>query len=368
MNFREILATGQLEAWAKYKEKSRKEHKLTYLFWECTLNCNFFCKHCGSSAGRKFFNDELATNEIKKVFEDIAKTYDPKEIMVAITGGEPLLRPDLFDVMNFAHKLGFPWGMVTNGFLVTKDKITEMKKAGMSSVVVSIDGINEIHDEFRNTPGAYEKAMQAVRLMKEADFLKVIQITTSLHQKAFPHLEKMYEVFKQSGANSWRIMNIDPIGRAENNTEILLTDKQLRGLLEFIKEKRKKIDKNFEVVYGCAGFLGTEFEGKVRPWLFNCNTGISTASILHNGDIFVCPNVPRQPELIQGNVKKDNFVKIWENKFEHFRNPARTKCQKCIDCDSWDYCLGNSFHLWDFNKNQPKFCHLERIKPEINEK
>jgi radical SAM protein with 4Fe4S-binding SPASM domain len=361
MNFKDIYKTGKLETWARYKDKLRSEHKLSYLFWECTMNCNFYCKHCGSSAGKKHFENELKTAEIKKVFEEVADTWNPKEIMLAVTGGEPLLRPDLFEVMGYANKLGFSWGMVTNGFLVDENKVLQMKEAGMSSAVVSIDGLGEIHDEFRGMKGAYEHAMRAVRLMAEANFIKSLQITTSLHPKAYPDLEKMYEVFKKSGANSWRIMNIDPIGRAEENREVLLDQSQLRGLLEFIKEKRKK-DKKFEVVFGCAGFLGLEFEGEVRPWFYNCNTGINTASILHDGDIFVCPNVPRQPELIQGNVRKDSFVEVWVNKYEIFRDKNRTNCDKCQDCDDWDYCLGNSFHLRDFEKNEPKLCHRDLLK------
>ena len=236
-----------------------------------------------------------------------------------------------------------------------------MKKAGLSSVVVSIDGIGEIHDRFRNVPGAYEKALKAVRLIADAKFVKILQITTSLHPKSYKDLDKMYEIFKASGANSWRIMNIDPIGRAEDNKEILLNDKQLKGLLNFIRQKRQK-NRKFDVVYGCAGFLGTEFEGEVRPWLFNCNTGINTASILQNGDIFVCPNVPRQPELIQGNVRKDNFMKVWDEKFEFFRDADRTKCQDCAKCKEWKYCRGSSMHLWDFENKRPKFCHMKRLE------
>lgn len=114
--FKKIYKTGALKAWSLYKDALRKEHKLSYLFWECTLNCNFFCKHCGSSAGRKIFPGELNAEEIKKAFKEIADDYNAREIMVAVTGGESLLRKDLFEVMRYAHDLGFPWGVVTNVF------------------------------------------------------------------------------------------------------------------------------------------------------------------------------------------------------------------------------------------------------------
>lgn len=356
---KKILKTGKLRAWSIYKEKLRKEHKLTYLFWECTLNCNFYCKHCGSSAGKKVYDNELTTEEIKKTFQEIAENFNPREIMIAVTGGEPLVRHDIFEVMGYANSLGFPWGMVTNGYLVNKDVVDKMKSSGMSTVVVSIDGIGETHDNFRGVKGAYDRAVQTVKLLAEANFLKSLQITTTVNKANIEQLEKMYETFLPLGISSWRVMDVDPIGRAEGNEELLLHGEQLKRLLSFIKEKRTK--SKIDITYGCSGFLGLEFEGDLRDWYFYCNTGINTGSILHNGDIFVCPNVPRRKELIQGNVTKDSFVEIWNNKYEIFRNKERTKCEKCFKCTYWEECLGGSFHLWDFENKRPKVCHLEMI-------
>ena len=129
-----------------------------------------------------------------------------------------------------------------------------------------------------------------------------------------------------------------------------------KRLIDFIVQKRKKA-KKITISYGCAGYLGSGYEGKARDLLFNCNTGISTASILANGDIFVCPNVPRQAELVQGNVRSDNFCDVWENKFQILRDKNRSACGECTKCDDWDYCLGNSYHLWDFEEKVPKICH-----------
>jgi len=355
-----ILKTGKLKAWSIYKDKLRKEHKLTYLFWECTMNCNFHCKHCGSKAGEKKYENGLSTEEIKNAFEDIARNFNPREITIAVTGGEPLLRLDIFEVMAYAKSLGFSWGMVTNGYLINENVVQQMKDAGMSSVVVSIDGIGKTHDAFRGVEGSYEKAVQAVRLLSSAEFLKDLQITTSVHSENIGQLEEMYKTFIDFNITSWRAMNVDPIGRAEENKRILLNAEQLKYLLSFIKAKRKKSPIN--VTYGCESFLGLEYEGDVRGWYFICNTGINTGSILYNGDIFVCPNVSRREEFIQGNVKEDSFSEVWRNKFGLFREKERTKCDKCIKCMFWEECLGGSFHLWDFNNNTPKICQLEMIE------
>lgn len=357
----EIFIRGQLRLNSWYLNYLRHNHPLNYLFWEATLNCNFNCLHCGSRASRQNSRkNELSTSEIKAVFKSIAQKTNPSKIMLAITGGEPLLRQDLFNIMTYAHKLGFNWGMVTNGFLVTPKIVDQMKQAGMSTIVVSIDGIGKKHDNFRQTPGSYLKAINAVKLLVKAKSFQNIQITTVINQNNINDLEEMYSIFSKLGLHSWRIVNMDPIGRAQDFRKLLLKPSQFKKMIEFINQKRpiSKID----ITYSCSGFLGLKYESRLRDWLFFCNTGITTASILSNGDIFVCPNVPRRPELIQGNIRQNDFYETWQKKFKIFRQPNRTSCSNCHQCSFWAECHGGPFHLWDFDKKQPKICHLEYLK------
>lgn len=343
--------------WTFHRELLREKHELIYLFWECTLNCNFRCKHCGSNAGEQVFSDVLGTEDIKRSFLDISKNFNAKKMTIAVTGGEPLLRKDLFQVMKYAKSLGFNWGMVTNGFLVNEEVVEKARDAGMTTIDISIDDIGGAHDEFRNKEGSYERAVNAFKLFKEAGFLRPLRITTTVHSKNIQKLEKMYEEFKSLGVVSWRLLNVDPIGRTIDNSDILLSREQFKDLLLFIKKKRSERSKP-HITFGCAHFLGDEFEDKVRGHFFYCATGINVGGILHNGDIFVCPNVPRRKELIQGNIKKDLFSEVWNNKFEFFRDKHRTSCEKCQGCDSWNECLGGSFHSWDFDKKRPKVCFM----------
>lgn len=356
---RKILKTGNLKLLSYRKQFLRHQHKITYLFWECTLNCNFYCQHCGSNAGKKVFKDELNTSEIKFAFKDIAQAFNAKQIMLAITGGEPLLRKDLFEVMAYTSQLGFSWGMVTNGYLINREVIKKMKQSGMKTIVISIDGIGSQHDDFRGVEGAYEKAINGIKLLAKENFLTNLQITTTIHKGNINLLEEMYKEFTSLKINSWRLLSVAPIGRAEINRALLLNNKELKKLLDFIKEKRKLT--NIDITYGCEGFLGLDYEGEVRSHYYNCTTGINIGSILHNGDIFVCPNVPRVKEFIQGNVKNNKFSEVWNNKFQIFRDKNRNKCDKCIKCEYWEECLGNSFHLWDFDKREPKICHLQML-------
>lgn len=355
-----IFKSGKLHTWTYAREKLRSEHQLRYLFWECTLRCNFSCKHCGSSAENKSYDGELNTQEIKDVFKDVADRYGTKGMTLAITGGEPLLRQDLFEIMRYATDLGFFWGMVSNGSMVTREVAQKLKESGMKTAVISIDGIGKTHDGLRGFSGAYEKAIGAVKILAEESFLESLQITTTISKENIDQLEEMYEVFTKLPIQSWRVFNIDPIGRAEKNTALILDKDDHKKLLAFIKEKRKK--SKIDITYGCAGFLGLGYEYEVRQGPFYCNTGINTGSILYNGDIYVCPNVPRIPGLIQGNVRKNKFTDVWDNGFEYFRNKDRNKCEKCSGCDYWEECLGGPVHLWDFGKKEPKMCHLDILE------
>ncbi|MBD3300165.1 MAG: radical SAM protein [Candidatus Moranbacteria bacterium] len=356
---KKILKLGRQRLWLIHREYLREKHELTYLFWECTLNCNFKCKHCGSSAGENFYKKTISTREIKKAFLDVADNFNAKKITIAVTGGEPLLRKDLFKVMNYASKLGFGWGMVTNGYLVNEEIVKKAKKSGIKTIDISIDGLEKTHDDFRNTKGSYKKAVNAFKLFKKAAFLKPLRITTTVHKGNIDELNEMYKIFCNLGISDWRLLDIDPIGRAALNKDLLLNKKQQMKLLNFIKNKRKTRSK-INITFGCAHFLGEPFEDEVRSFFFYCQTGIHIGSILHNGDIFVCPNVPREKKLIQGNIKKDSFSKIWNNKFKFFRDKNRTACKKCNKCEFWEECLGGSLHTWNFSKKQPKVCFMDK--------
>lgn len=359
---KEIIKYGEAEILYKNKEILSRKPKLYNLFWETTLRCNAKCKHCGSKAGEKGkAEDELTKEEIQKALLDISKKYNAEEILISVTGGEPLLREDVFEVMEYAHKLKYMWGMTTNGILIDEKVIEKMKKSGMNTISISIDGLEKTHDEFRNVKGSYKKIIENIKKIKEANFLEFLQVTTVINKTNLNELEKIYDEIKKINIDSWRILSIDPIGRAIENKELLLNPEEYKILLNFIKEKRKK--EKFDISYGCSHFLGMKYEKETRSHMFFCTSGFSTASILYNGDIYVCPNVERRKELVQGNIRKENFVDVWENKFEIFRDFNNRKNKECEQCSDWKYCLGDSLHTWDFEKQKPKIC-MKKILEE----
>ena len=119
MNYNfDIKGENFVEDYYKYRKKEYKKHELKGLFLEVTSRCNARCEHCGSSCGDFVPKDEVTKEELCKVLDDIASHYDPTKIMLYVTGGEPLVKKDLFEIMDYANKLGFMWGITTNGILV----------------------------------------------------------------------------------------------------------------------------------------------------------------------------------------------------------------------------------------------------------
>jgi len=353
--FKKVRKIGELTLFRKYKEEDMKKHILIDLFWETTLTCNAKCKHCGSSAEGRKYEGELTTDEIKNAFKQIAEDYNANKILINVTGGEPLVRKDLFEVMEYAtNELHFHWGMTTNGILLNDENIKKLKKSNMETVSISIDGLRDTHDKFRGVKGSYDTIIENIKKLKQADFVKHIQVTTVFHKDNINEIEELYEVMKSLKLDSWRLVSMDPIGRANENNELLLDGKDIKKILDFIVEKNQKGD--LELTYGCPGFLGIKYEKEARKGYFYCRTGINVASILYNGDLFVCPNVERRKELIQGNINFDRFKDVWENKYKEFRDINRTKCDKCEKCEWWDFCLGGAYHTWNFNENKQNKC------------
>ncbi len=338
----------------EYRQKLYQKPILKDLFLEVTSRCNARCEHCGSRCGDAISTEEISVEDWKRTLYDISTHYRPQDIWLNVTGGEPLMRKDLFEIMDYASQLGYHWGMTTNGMLITDEVLEKMNSTHMETVSVSLDGLKETHERFRKVPGCYERIIENIKKLQTVPSIKIVQVTTVVNKRNLHELESLYQLMKELHILSWRVIPVDPIGRAKENSEILLDPEDYRFLFSFLREKRE--ENVIHVEYGCSHYLGIPLEKELRDTYFYCVTGLYVASILSNGDIFVCPNVERRPELIQGNIKKDSFVDVWEHRFQMFRTDERTSCSSCRKCKDWEYCLGDSFHTFDFDSKKPRFC------------
>lgn len=353
MSLSSEVKTKHMTELAAYRRKLYKAPKLKSLFLELTISCNERCRHCGSSCGDIKPTDELTTAEICNFLDYCAKHINTSETRLCITGGEPLLREDFFEIMSYAKKLGFSWGMTSNGILIDDETAHRLAAAGMKTVSISIDGLPETHDWFRQRKDSCEAAMNGVRaLVKRPEFAHV-QVTTVVHKRSLSELSALYDILSRENLGSWRVINIEPIGRAKQQPELLLDAEDYKKLFRFIYEKRTA--GGMEVTYGCSHYLGRDWEREVRRWYFLCNAGIYTASVMYNGDIGGCLDIERRPELIQGNIRKDDFMEVWQNRFRCYRDESRLS-DECRRCSEAEFCAGDAFHTWNFNENKPDLC------------
>jgi len=335
------------------------KHFLRTLFFEVTERCNCFCEHCGSNCIKISEIEDLPINDIVNVLSSVNEKYIEKP-MIMITGGEPLLRVDFWEIAENISKMGFSWGMTTNGTLIDSFTVNNLKKTKLATISISLDGLKNTHEKIRRFPGSFENVINGIKLLKSAAFLDKLQITTIISKSNVHELDAIYELVRELGIDSWRVSNIDPIGRGKNDA-LLLSNNELLYLYEFIKNKRGY--SNFEVLYPCCHFVG-KYENIIRNHPFVCQSGTTIASVLNNGGIFGCLSVERRRELIQGNVRLDDFCDVWENCFSIYRDLIRTSNEKCLKCEYWKNCRGDSFHTWDFDTKSPLLCYKEISKEE----
>jgi radical SAM protein with 4Fe4S-binding SPASM domain len=277
--------------------------------------------------------------------------------MIVLSGGEPLCYPGVFELGKEIAAREFPWGMVTNGYAWTGETIPAARAAGMASITVSLDGLEEDHDWFRGRKDSFRRASRAIELLVRDPCCRKMDVVTCVNRRNIERLNELYELVKSLGVTSWRIFTISPIGRAARNPELALTGPELRRLFETIEDLRRRNE--IAVTYSESGYLGHEFEGVVRDQPFFCQAGISVAGIMINGDILACPNIDRR--FAQGNVATDSFVDVWEHRYRVFRDRSWMRQGDCADCGEWRLCRGNSFHLFDPDRSRTRLCYCRLL-------
>ena len=353
LSFRKKLA---LKVFSNYKANETNLHQLNYLMWECTLRCNLMCKHCGSDCRKGMQQKDMPLADFLRVVDSITPHVNPHKTMIVITGGEPLMRPDLEICGQELYKREYPWGFVSNGFAMTEERLDRLIAAGLRSVTISLDGLEASHNAMRGHPESFKRAFAAVKMLVNRQNDLVFDVVTCVSPYTFSQLPEVKEMLIKAGVKQWRIFTIIPIGRAAQFAELQLPPKDFKALCDFIKDTRK--EGRIQLSYGCEGFLGS-YEAEVRDNFFFCRAGVNVGSVLVDGSISACPNL--RANFIQGNIYEDDFMEVWNKRYQPFRNREWTKTGDCADCKYFRYCQGNGMHLRDENGNL-LFCHLKRLQ------
>jgi len=344
----------QLELNRQLVLDAQKTHPLRQLFWECTLRCNVNCRHCGSDCTASSTLPDMPFEDFRKVLEQIRERYDSHKILVILSGGEPLMRSDLAQCAREIYNMEFPWGMVSNGWLMTPSKIEELLRAGMHSATISLDGLKEDHDWMRGRENCFEHASQAIKILTKEPEIG-FDVVSCITRRNVGKLEQLKEYLIGLGVKSWRLFTVFPAGRAASNPILQLSPEEFKILMDFIVKCRKEGE--IHTSYSCEGFLGS-YEGKVRDHMFTCQAGLTVASVRADGSISACGSV--RSDFHQGNIYKDDFIDVWENRFQPYRDKTWAKTGKCADCKWWRYCLGGGMHSRGDNK-ELFYCHLDRL-------
>lgn len=324
-------------------KRASKEHNLRQLFWECTLRCNLKCRHCGSDCKTSNITPDMPFEDFKKVLLSIKKHYDSHKIMIVITGGEALMRQDLEQCGKQIYDLEFPWGIVTNGVLLNETRLKNLMRSGMRAATISLDGLEEEHNWMRGVPNTFERTVKAIRLLAAQQDLN-FDVVTCVNARNLSELGSIRDLLISLGVKAWRLFTVIPMGRAKSDDQMQLSAEQLHLLMEFIRDCRK--DGRINAQYCCEGFMG-KYEGQIRDSLYMCNAGVTVASVLADGSISACSSI--RGNYSQGNIYTDDFVDVWENRYEKFRDRSWMKTGPCEKCKWFRYCMGNGFHLRDEN-------------------
>ena len=346
-----------------FRANETKVHELNYLFWECTTRCNLHCRHYGSDCMAASEDMDMPLDDFLRALDTIPQKERPPEFTVVLTGGEPLLRPDIAEVGRAIRQRGVRWSMVSNGWFYDEAMHRKLMGAGMGALTISLDGLGENHDWMRGRAGAYARTERAIALAAKEPHLN-FDVVSCINRRNIGQLDALHDTLQSLGVRQWRIFTIIPIGRAKDDPDMHLTDAEFKQLMDFIQAKRevaaavKDGPRPMNVTFSCEGYLG-RYERKVRQNPFFCRAGITIASVLIDGRICGCPNIDRD-RFSQGNIYQDSLWDVWQHRFEPFRNHAWARRGRCAACPVFRDCLGNGMHNWHGDCAEVINCHYRK--------
>jgi radical SAM protein with 4Fe4S-binding SPASM domain len=314
----------------------------SYVLWDCTRRCNLNCVHCGAS--KETYPAELTTAQIKGIVDEIAAL---KIAMFAVTGGEPLLREDLLDVLAHARQRGMKTGIATNGFLLDRPMAKRIAEARVHSVQVSLDGTEPTHNEIRQNRRSYTAAMQAIELLGEIR-VPVLAVATTVTGRNLPELDSLRELLLRLGVKLWKLTAVMPIGRAQS-AEMSLDRERLVSLFEFV---RKNNGRGIHIHLGeNLTYLG-KWERKLRSGPVICPAGFTACCIGVDGNVRGCPEQPDTADNREGSLLERSFTDIWQHGFGRYRGREMLSADpNCSTCEWKSDCFGGCWVMRSGNRH-----------------
>ncbi len=325
------------------------------VIWNLIRRCNLTCQHCYSISADKDFPGELNTQEVFTVMDDLKAFHVP---VLILSGGEPLLRPDIFDIARRAKSMGFYVGLSSNGTLITEANIAQIAEIGFDYVGVSLDGIEATHDKFRRKQGAFKESLHGIKLCREAGIKVGVRFT--LTQDNAHDLPALLQLVEDQGIDKFYLSHLNYAGRGNINRKhdaVMETTRKAMDLLfdtcwndiqqgrhrEFVTGNNDAdgvyllfwVRKNFP-------HLEAHIRAKLAQWGGN-SSGVNVANIDNLGVVHPDTFWWHYP---LGNVKDRPFSEIWQDTSDPlmagFKASPRTLKGRCGECEYFDICGGNT--------------------------
>ena len=332
--------------------------------WEMTTDCNLSCIHCHTNGGKQY-NNELSTEEGKKLIRELSQIKEFQ--MMAYTGGEPLVREDLFELLAFSKSLGFSNTLATNATLVDDTAAKKLKDNGVVIAAVSLDGIEaKTHDKIRAKKGAFEEALRGIRALHKQNILLHINITAMNYN--IDEITRLLKLIDELQTGILLMYQLVPVGRGRKIENASLDLSSNERLIKLISQAQKNSHAVIEPVAGPQYWayllkqkgISSGIMLKLAEKVFHgCTAGRGFVYIKPDGSVWPCPFI----EVSCGNIREQSFQEIWHHSpvFQKLRNRETLLKDQCGDCQYIKLCGGCRGRAWaltdDFLSEDPS-CFL----------
>ncbi|MGM0501294.1 MAG: radical SAM protein [Bacillota bacterium] len=315
--------------------------------WEITMGCNMRCEHCGSSC-EEALAGELTTKEAFELCDELAELGLE---WITLSGGEPTTRDDWYLIAERLSEHGIVPNIITNGWILDEKMIDKAINAGVGTMAISIDGLENTHDEIRRED-SFARAMSAFDLMNRKDMYSAA--ITTISSKNIDELRDLKELLISKGVERWQLQIALPMGNFTKSNELVIEPEKVNQIIDFAYE----VAQEEEIIVDLADCLGyynlKEIEVRKQSakgensGLWNgCTAGKNSFGILHNGDILGCTSI-RDEDFIEGNIRETSLIEIWNNdsNFSWNREFASQELSGfCEICKYGEQCLGGCPNL-----------------------
>ena len=316
--------------------------------WLITNQCNLRCSHCGNTSRAKLEN-EMSKKECFDFIDECAKL---NVFVLNVSGGEPFLKKDWFEILSYARKKNIEIGITTNGTLITDDVAKKIKKLEPFNVHISLDGIGKVHDEFRNKNGVYDSVLKTISFFKK--YKIPFGLTTSITKKNFSDLDNVKDFVKKNKINSWNLYYALPVGCLKQADAV--SQEEFYQFAKKVVEFKKELKDITKISVGDSlGYFGTL---KVRDEMWTgCGAGVCGCAVDAEGNVKGCPI--QHDEFNEGNIRDKSLKEIWlgEKAFKYNSEPQKLSkhCKNCKygkickgGCKSSMFAQGTEFHFNDY--------------------